>query len=64
MRCLSCDKGLGGAEARIAFICAELMGDEYIESYWFCENRGTDSKAILRDRFLGNTSERSDGQLS
>ncbi len=64
MHCQSCNSDLGGAEARVGFICAEVMGDEYIESYWFCEGCGLYMKGILRDPFHGEISERGGGQLS
>ncbi len=64
MHCQSCNADLGGAEARVGFICAEVMGDEYIESYWFCEGCGLYMTINLRDPFHGETSESGGGQLS
>ncbi len=64
MHCQSCNSDLGGAEARVGFICAEVMGDEYIESYWFCESCGLYMTGNLRDPFHGEISERGGGQLS
>ncbi len=64
MHCQSCNADLGAAEARVGFICAEVMGDEYIESYRFCEGCGLYMTINLRDPFHGEISERGGGQLS
>ena len=63
MRCKSCKKDLGGAEGRVAFICAEVMGDEYIESYWYCRSCKMYMTVNLRDPFHGDISESGGGQL-
>lgn len=39
----------------LASISGSLMGDEYIESYFFCESCGTYTVEIYHDRFLGDS---------
>ncbi len=64
MHCKSCNADLGEAEGRVAFICAEVMGDEYIESYWYCDACEMYMKGNLRDPFHGEIKESGGGQLS
>lgn len=64
MHCKSCNADLGGAEARAGFICAEVMGDEYIDSYWYCEGCEMYMTGGLRDPFHGEIKESGGGQLS
>ena len=51
MRCAKCDLEIGGPERAVASISAEVMGDEYIESYWLCKKCGVYTKEVFRDSF-------------
>ncbi len=53
MNCATCGSDLGGMDEREAFICLEVMGDEYIESYWHCSACGTYMQEVYHDRFCG-----------
>ena len=59
LRCADCGADLGDHKARVAFICLDVMGDEYIESYWQCEGCGGYMTEIYHDRFLGEDEVRS-----
>lgn len=53
MECGKCNSDLGDAKARKAFICMEVMGDEYIYSYWQCDACGFYTLETFRDRIMG-----------
>ena len=38
----------------MASISGSIMGDEYIESYYFCDQCGVYTVEIFHDRFLGD----------
>jgi hypothetical protein len=51
MICANCGADLGGFEDRAAFICVEVMGDEYIHSFWACDACGYYTDESFRDSF-------------
>lgn len=54
MECLKCvNTKWDKIEQRSAFICFEVMGDEYIESYFLCQDCDTYSVEVYHDRFSG-----------
>jgi hypothetical protein len=53
MHCSQCHQDLGNLDKRVAFICGEVMGDEYIYSYWYCEKCEVFTLETYHDRFLG-----------
>jgi hypothetical protein len=48
--CALCNKAL---EDPAASICGGIMGDEYIESWYFCASCGVYTKETYHDRFCG-----------
>lgn len=38
---------------RVAFICGDLFGDEYIEPFYRCGICGAYTRKVYRDRFFG-----------
>ena len=52
--CARCNKVLEGSAA--ASISGNIMGDEYIESWYLCTARGVYTKEVYRDRFSGESS--------
>ena len=55
MKCSQCGKSLGEGEqdARVASISGSVMGDEYIESYYFCTDCDVYTVEVYHDRFSG-----------
>ncbi len=55
INCSKCGKPLGEGEedGRAAFICAGIMGDEYIESWYFCPGCQVYTVEDYHDRFSG-----------
>ena len=55
INCSKCGKplGEGDQDGRVAFICASIMGDEYIESWYFCTGCQVYTLEDYRDRFSG-----------
>jgi hypothetical protein len=55
LKCSQCGKDLDqeGKEGRVASISCSIMGDEYIESYYFCPQCEVYTVEIYYDRFLG-----------
>ena len=55
VRCSQCGRDLGqqGEKRRVASIAGSIMGDEYIDSYFFCEDCGVYTVEVYHDRFLG-----------
>ena len=41
-------------EDRVASISGGIMGDEYIESYYFCKPCGVYTVEVYHDRYLGD----------
>lgn len=55
VNCQSCKKDLSQEKEKtlIASICGSIMGDEYIESWYFCKECQAYTLEIYHDRFLG-----------
>lgn len=55
IRCSQCQRMFDrkGEDKSVAFISGSIMGDEYIESYFFCDNCGVYTVEIYHDRFMG-----------
>ena len=53
MECLQCGTTQWDSEQSLAFICFEGGGDEYIESYFFCQDCNAYSVEVFHDSFLG-----------
>jgi hypothetical protein len=55
INCSKCGKTLGedGQDGPVAVICGGIMGDEYIESWYFCAGCQVYTKENYRDRFSG-----------
>ena len=66
IRCSQCGKRLDGEGANgvIASICAEIMGDEYVDSYYFCEKCSVYTLGVYHDRFLNEDEVLTRGPLS
>ena len=60
--CSSCNKALEGPPS--ASICGCFMGDEYIESWYFCASCGVYTKEIYRDRFCNEPSVLTGGPVA
>ena len=58
IQCSKCGKPLkeAGQDSRTAFICAGIMGDEYVESWYFCPNCEVYTLENYRDCFSGEDS--------
>jgi len=58
MKCSKCGETLddGDQGARVASICGGVMGDEYIETYYFCERCQVYTVEVYHDRFSGEDS--------
>ena len=54
MKCSQCGKTKWDLEQRSAFICFEGGGDEYIESYFFCQDCNAYSIEVYHDSFMGD----------
>ena len=55
IKCGKCGKPLGEGEQQepVAVICGGIMGDEYIESWYFCPTCQVYYLDNYRDRFVG-----------
>jgi hypothetical protein len=62
--CTKCGKEFDwrGPE-RVAGMAAEVMGDEYIETWFFCADCGVYTEEIYHDRFLGEDSAHVSGPI-
>jgi len=49
LKCSQCAR----PRERTAYICFEPMGDEFIESWFFCADCGVYTVELYQDRFLG-----------
>lgn len=58
IKCAKCEKVLAkDAQGEpIPFICGSIMGDEYIESWYFCPSCQMYSVENYHDRFMGEDS--------
>ena len=66
IKCLKCGKVLeaNGENKREAIISGSIMGDEYIESYIFCDDCQVYTVEIFRDSFSGPEQTFMKGPLS
>ena len=55
VNCLQCGRGLArkGAWSPVASICGSIMGDEHIESWFYCNRCGVYTVELYHDRFMG-----------
>ena len=55
IHCLQCRQELGGEQKTgwVASISGSIMGDEYIETYYFCSKCGVYTVDVYHDRFSG-----------
>ena len=55
IRCSQCEREFDqqGKEGPVASISGSIMGDEYVESYYFCDRCEVYTVEIYHDRFLG-----------
>lgn len=63
--CSKCGRDLGtpGEDRCVASISGGIMGDEYVESYFFCDACNVYTVEIYHDRFLGEGEVRARGPL-
>jgi hypothetical protein len=56
IRCSQCGRGFDrqAGDQSVASISSSIMGDEYIESYYFCNQCEVYTVGIYHDRFLGD----------
>jgi hypothetical protein len=66
IRCAKCGKDLEGKDRDgwTASISGSIMGDEYTDSYFFCESCGVYTVEVYRDSFLGEGEASTRGPLS
>jgi hypothetical protein len=66
VRCVQCGKELDGegAKGSVASISGSIMGDEYSDSYYFCEQCTLYTVKLYHDRFLGEDEVSIKGPLS
>ena len=66
VRCVQCGKEIDGegAKGRVASISGSIMGDEYTDSYYFCEQCTLYTVKVCHDRFLGEDEVSIKGPLS
>jgi len=64
--CSKCGKELEGKEGgdRVASISGSIMGDETIDSFYFCNNCGVYTIEGYHDRFMGDEEVSTRGPLS
>ena len=62
LSCALCNKAVEDPPA--ASICGGVMGDEYIESWYFCASCGVYTKEIYHDRFCGEPSVLTSGPVA
>jgi hypothetical protein len=55
IKCLQCDQELGGEhkEDIVASISGSIMGDENIDTYYYCSKCGVYTVEVYHDRFTG-----------
>jgi len=66
VKCASCGVDLAADvdRTRKGFICASIMGDEHIETYFFCEACGVYTVEDYHDRFMGDDEVSTSGPVS
>lgn len=64
--CSQCKRPLGAPVEGgfVPSISGGIMGDEYIESYYFCTHCGVYTVEVVHDRFLGEEDVRLRGPVS
>lgn len=64
--CSQCGRVLEdkGGKAWVASMSGSIMGDEYIETYFFCEACGVYTVEVYHDHFLGEDTVHLRGPLS
>jgi hypothetical protein len=66
IKCSQCEREFDRKQENtfVASMSGSIMGDEYIESYLFCDNCGVYTVEIYHDRFLGEDEISVRGPLS
>jgi hypothetical protein len=66
MRCSQCGREFDGKDItqRVASVSGSIMGDEQIESYFFCHQCGVYTVEVYCDRFLGEEEVSARGPIS
>ena len=66
IKCLQCNRELGtqGKDELVASISGGIMGDEYIETYFYCNICGVYTVEVCHDRFAGEEDISFQGPLS
>jgi uncharacterized protein YdeI (BOF family) len=66
MKCSQCGREFNREkkEGRVASICGSIMGDEDIETYYYCDGCGQYTVEVYHDRFLGEEEVSIRGPLS
>ncbi len=64
--CSKCAKDLSGPASKnpVVSISGSIMGDEYIESYYFCGECGVYTVEVYHDRFLNEEEVSMQGPVS
>src|SRR5574341_1605702 len=65
IRCAQCGGDFCGQpkEARVASISGSIMGEEYIDSYYFCSRCEVYTVEVYHDRFLGEDDASTQGPV-
>ncbi len=63
MNCSSCNRDLGDFNNRAAMISVEQLGDEYTESYFYCDRCQCWTMELHVDRFLGEETTHINGPI-
>lgn len=64
MTCSRCGREFIENEGRVASISGSIMGDEYIETYYYCDQCGQYTVEVYHDRFMGEEDISIRGPLS
>jgi len=66
IRCSKCNRELGGQhkEERVVSISGSIMGDEYTDTYYYCDACGVYTLEVYHDRFLGEEDSSVQGPIS
>jgi hypothetical protein len=66
INCTQCGRRLDQKtkNAWVASICGSIMGDEHIETYFFCNTCGVYTVEVYHDRFLGEDEVHMRGPVS
>jgi hypothetical protein len=63
MNCSSCNRDLGDFSKCAASISVEQLGDEYTESFFYCDRCECWTQELYIDRFLGEGTSRVCGPI-